>query len=119
MTVRSDVAIPIGALPELVAAAQAIAASQGVLAHVFGHAGIGILHVLILADPAERPRAAAARVALLERTLALGGAVSGEHGMGLGNRDFAVRALGPALDVMRQIKSVFDPHGILNPGKIW
>jgi D-lactate dehydrogenase (cytochrome) len=119
ITVRADVAIPIGALPTLVAASQAIAATHGVVAHVFGHAGIGILHVLVLADPAEELRAGAARRALLERTLELGGAVSGEHGMGLGNRDFAARALGPALGVMQQIKRVFDPDGILNPGKIW
>lgn len=118
-TVRADVAIPIGALPALVEAARAEATSHGVVAHVFGHAGIGILHVLVLAGAADRPRADAARRTLLERTLALGGAVSGEHGMGLGNRDFAARAHGPALDLMRQIKSVFDPHGILNPGKIW
>ena len=118
-TVRADVAIPIGALPTLVAAVQEIAATAGVIAHVFGHAGIGILHVLILADRTERPQADRARHALLEQALALGGAVSGEHGMGLGNRDFAARSHGPALQLMRQIKTVFDPHGILNPGKIW
>lgn len=119
ITIRSDVAIPIGALPALVDAVERIARSEGVTAHVFGHAGIGILHVLLLADPAARTRADTVRRAVLAQTLALGGAVSGEHGMGLGNRDMAEQAFGPLLDLMRQVKAAFDPHGILNPGKIW
>src|SRR5439155_33435 len=49
-TVRVDVAIPIGALPTLVARAEAIAAERGLAAHLFGHVGIGILHALVLAD---------------------------------------------------------------------
>jgi D-lactate dehydrogenase (cytochrome) len=87
--------------------------------HVFGHAGIGILHVLILAAPDERDAAEAARGRLVDRVLALGGACSGEHGMGTGNRRFAAREHGPALALMQGVKAVFDPQGILNPGKIW
>ncbi|TFH28535.1 MAG: FAD-binding oxidoreductase, partial [Myxococcales bacterium] len=56
---------------------------------------------------------------LIATALRLGGAVSGEHGMGLGNRGYARRAFGPALDLMRGVKDVFDPAGIFNPGKIW
>jgi len=118
-TVRVDVAIPIGALPALVARAEAIAAERGVAVHLFGHAGIGILHALALADEAERPAADAARDALVEAALGLGGSCSGEHGMGLGNRRYAAREHGPALALMRGVKALFDPDGILNPGKIW
>ena len=121
-TVRADVAVPLSALPDLVAAAAASAEQAGRRVFVFGHAGTGILHVLI---PARRSDAEAWRSAetakdeVVEAAVRLGGAVSGEHGMGLGNRRFARRAHGTAIDLMRQIKSVFDPKGILNPGKIW
>jgi D-lactate dehydrogenase (cytochrome) len=117
--VRADVAIPIGALPALVEHGARTAAAHGLGVHLFGHAGIGILHALVLADPAERAAAEAARDALVDRALALGGSCSGEHGMGLGNRRYAAREHGAALALMRGIKALFDPSGILNPGKIW
>ncbi|HEV7731579.1 MAG TPA: FAD-binding oxidoreductase [Candidatus Binatia bacterium] len=118
-TVRADLAIPIGALPELVRACEETATARALPMHVFGHAGIGILHVLVPADASERAAAEAARDALVERVLALGGSCSGEHGMGTGNRRFAALEHGAALALMRGVKAVFDPHGILNPGKIW
>jgi D-lactate dehydrogenase (cytochrome) len=118
-TVRADLAIPIGALPDLVAACRRIARERGFVVHCFGHAGIGILHALVLADPAERDGAHAARDALVDVALALGGSCSGEHGMGLGNRRYAAREHGPALALMQGVKALFDPHGILNPGKMW
>ncbi len=118
-TVRADLAIPIGALPALVARCEATAAERGLAVHVFGHAGIGILHALILADEPERPAADAARDALVEHALQLGGSCSGEHGMGLGNRRYAVREHGPALALMQGVKALFDPRAILNPGKMW
>lgn len=117
--VRADVAIPIGALPALVERCEALAAERGLAVHLFGHAGIGILHALVLADASERPTAEAARDALVEHALTLGGSCSGEHGMGLGNRGYAAREHGPALALMRGVKALFDPHGILNPGKMW
>ena len=118
-TVRADLAIPIGALPTLVARCEDVARERRLDVHLFGHAGIGILHALVLADAAGRPAAEAARDALVEAALALGGACSGEHGMGLGNRRYAAREHGPALALMRGVKRLFDPDGILNPGKIW
>lgn len=118
-TVRADVAIPIGALPAMVERVSVLADERGLAVHLFGHAGIGILHALVLADPDDRAAANAARDALIEHALALGGASSGEHGMGLGNRTWAEREHGPALSLMQGVKRVFDPHGILNPGKIW
>jgi D-lactate dehydrogenase (cytochrome) len=90
-----------------------------VTVHLFGHAGIGILHALVLATEAERPAAEATREALVEAALRLGGSCSGEHGMGLGNRRWAAREHGPGLALMQGIKALFDPCGILNPGKIW
>jgi len=121
-TVRADLAVPISALPELARAAAAVAASTGRRVFIFGHAGIGILHVLIparRADPAEWQAAEAAKDEVVDTAIRLRGAVSGEHGMGLGNRRYAARAFGTGLELMKQIKAVFDPKGILNPGKIW
>src|SRR5437773_724383 len=113
-TVRADLAIPIGALPRLVARCEAVAAERGLTVHLFGHAGIGILHALVLADAAERAAADAGRDVLVEEALALGGSCSGEHGMGLGNRRYAAREHGVALALMRGVKQLFDPNGILN-----
>jgi len=120
-TVRADLAVPISALPALVDACAAAARRHGRAAFVFGHAGIGILHLLVLARPDSAEWAAAQSIKdeMIEHVVGLGGAVSGEHGMGLGNRDYAARAFGPALELMRQVKAVFDPAGVLNPGKIW
>jgi hypothetical protein len=80
--VRADVAIPIGALPALVERCEALAAERGLAVHLFGHAGIGILHALVLADEGERPAADAARDALVAhcagaRRLVLGRARDG------------------------------------------
>ena len=118
-TVRADLAIPIGALPSLVARCEAVAREHDLDVHLFGHAGIGILHALVLADDAQRAAAEAARDVLVEAALALGGSCSGEHGMGLGNRRYAAREHGAALALMQGVKALFDPDGILNPGKIW
>src|SRR5678815_4151508 len=99
-TVRTDLAIPIGALPELVAECERVAAAHGLVVHCFGHAGIGILHALVLADEAGWAVARTARDALVDRALALGGSCSGEHGMGLGNRRYAAREHGAAIELM-------------------
>jgi D-lactate dehydrogenase (cytochrome) len=119
ITVRTDLAIPLGALPELVATCAEVAGERGLVVHCFGHAGIGILHALVLADPTARAAADAARDVLVARALALGGSCSGEHGMGTGNRRYAAAEHSTALALMRGVKTVFDPRGILNPGKIW
>ena len=118
-TVRADLAIPIGALPQLVAECERVAAAHGLVVHCFGHAGIGILHALVLADDAGWTIAGRARDALVERVLELGGSCSGEHGMGTGNRRYAAREHGDALALMQGVKNLFDPHGILKPGKMW
>jgi D-lactate dehydrogenase len=100
----------------------AIAARHALAIVCFGHAGNGNLHVNILYDPADRDasrRADAALADVFEATLALGGQLSGEHGIGLAKRDFMALALDQAtLEAMRAIKRIFDPDGILNPGKL-
>jgi D-lactate dehydrogenase len=120
--INEDVVVPVSRIPALVARVGAIAHEAGLEIVCFGHAGNGNLHVNILFDPADPAQAARAQAALhatFEATLALGGLLSGEHGIGLAKRDWMARAYDAAtLEAMRGIKRVFDPDGILNPGKL-
>ncbi|NUO78131.1 MAG: FAD-binding protein [Lysobacter sp.] len=120
--INEDVVVPVSRIPELVDGVQALAREFALPIVCFGHAGNGNLHVNLLYDPADadqstRANAAMARVFTL--ALALGGTLSGEHGIGLAKRDFMPQAIdAPTLALMRQLKTVFDPDGILNPGKL-
>jgi D-lactate dehydrogenase len=120
--INEDVVVPVSRIAELVDAVAAIAARHALRIVCFGHAGNGNLHVNLLFDPAEAgidARTSAALDELFAATLALGGQLSGEHGIGLAKRDYMTRALDPTtLEAMRAIKRVFDPDGILNPGKL-
>lgn len=121
--ISDDVTVPRGALRRAAAGIRDISARQELPVLVFGHIGDGNLHVNIMhhADrPAERARALAAREAILDLTLSLGGTLSGEHGVGLSKLPFLDRQIGPGeRGLMRRIKAVFDPHGIMNPGKAY
>jgi D-lactate dehydrogenase len=120
--INEDVVVPVSRIPALVDGVQALARECGLPIVCFGHAGNGNLHVNLIYDPAdaeqsERAQKAMTRVFAL--AIALGGTLSGEHGIGLAKRDFMPQAIGPAtLALMREVKRVFDPDGILNPGKL-
>ena len=120
--INEDVVVPVSRLPELVARVREIAAARSLKIVCFGHAGNGNLHVNILYDPANGEESAQANDALADvfaAVIALGGQLSGEHGVGLAKREFMAQALGvETLAAMRAIKRVFDPDGILNPGKV-
>ncbi len=120
--INEDVVVPVSRLPALVAGVGAIAAARNLEIVCFGHAGNGNLHVNILFDPADasaNERAHAALGEVFALALSLGGQLSGEHGIGLAKRDFMRQALdAPTLALMQSIKHVFDPDGILNPGKL-
>lgn len=119
----TDVAVPISQYAALVAEGTTILAQlKGVSGYLFGHAGDGNLHSHICfaddaADRAQLERMVNDR--LVEKALALGGTCTGEHGVGIGKQKYMQREHGaPALELMRQIKTLFDPNHILNPGKI-
>ena len=120
--INEDVVVPVSRIPQLVERVGAIADEHALTIVCFGHAGNGNLHVNILFDPADAAVSARAEAALgqvFAATLALGGQLSGEHGIGVAKREFMSLALEPAtLQAMRAIKQVFDPDGILNPGKL-
>ena len=120
--INEDVVVPVSRIPVLVRRVQAAAATHALPIVVFGHAGNGNLHVNILFDPddtAQSARAEAALADVFDAVIALEGLVSGEHGIGLVKRDLLARSLDPgALALMRGMKALFDPDGILNPGKV-
>jgi glycolate oxidase len=117
-----DVGVPIPLLPELLAAIAAIAADHDLEIPVVAHAGDGNTHPIIVydaADPASQQRAAVAFSAIMAAAIALGGTITGEHGVGRTKKSALPDQLGP--DVMaltRRIKDALDPDGILNPGAI-
>ncbi|MGH8080617.1 MAG: FAD-binding oxidoreductase [Lysobacter sp.] len=120
--INEDVVVPVSRIPELVDGVQALSREFALPIVCFGHAGNGNLHVNLLYDPADasqNQRAHTAMGRVFELALALGGTLSGEHGIGLAKRDFMPQAVGAqTLALMRQLKTVFDPDGILNPGKL-
>lgn len=120
-TLLDDVIVPRGRIAELLTAATTIARERQTTIGIVGHAGDGNFHPTFVFDPAD-PEARAAAVAacddLMATAIALGGSVTGEHGVGTFKRHFLERELDPvALATMRSLKQLFDPARILNPGK--
>ncbi|MES2885689.1 MAG: FAD-linked oxidase C-terminal domain-containing protein [Pseudomonadota bacterium] len=119
--VNEDVAVPVTRLTELIDGVQDISAQHGLLIVCFGHAGNGNIHVNILANPDEPTQAARIEPclrAVFSLVLSLQGTISGEHGVGIDKRDYvALEIDAETLAAMHAIKAVFDPLGILNPGK--
>jgi glycolate oxidase len=115
-----DIAVPRSRLAEAAEAIAVIGAAHGVPVATIAHAADGNLHPLIVVDGSPGRAAAADQAAaeIFALALELGGTVSGEHGVGLLKRRWLERELGPgSLALQRQIKRVFDPAGLLNPGK--
>lgn len=119
--INEDVVVPVSRIPELIGGLQALSQKHAVTIVNFGHAGNGNIHVNLLVDPDDPLQMAAADACLddvFSLVLQLDGTLSGEHGIGLVKRDFVARELDTtSLQLMRAIKTQFDPDNILNPGK--
>lgn len=121
--VVTDVAVPISAYPEMIAYARQEAQTvDNTFAYTFGHAGDGNIHLVIGANPDDGPAWQGiddlnARIVM--KALSMGGTATGEHGVGIGKIRFMQAEHGPSLEWMRKIKQLFDPNGILNPGKMF
>ncbi len=119
--INEDVVVPVSRIAALIDGLQRLADEYEIRIVNYGHAGNGNLHVNLLVDPdapGEMARAKQCLSAVFDLVLALGGTLSGEHGVGLVKREFVAREIDPAsLRLMRAIKEDFDPNGILNPGK--
>jgi len=118
----ADVAVAVSDYPRLVEAAEQELRQRGLVGYLVGHAGDGNVHPLIGYTPGDTQSyalALEADQAIVAAAIALGGTATGEHGVGLGKRAFMAAEHGNSLKVMRAIKGALDPHGILNPGKIF
>lgn len=121
---EEDTVVPRAALPQLIRGIKEIGGRYGFESVCYGHAGDGNLHVNIIkagmSDEDWKSKLKDGIVEIFELTTALGGTISGEHGIGLVQKEFMpVKYSEIHLNLMRSIKRVFDPAGILNPGKIF
>lgn len=121
--ITTDVCVPISRLTEAVVKAKETAEASGLTSCIVGHVGDGNFHCLILFpdnDQAALEKAWALDREIVAQGLAFGGTCSGEHGIGLGKREFLEQEHGDgALSVMRALKATLDPKGIMNPGKMF
>ncbi len=116
-----DVAVPPALLPDFLQRMLTTFKRHQVTASLYGHVGHGQLHIrpfLDLGEPADVQKMESLANELYAEVFQLGGTISGEHGDGLSRTPFIRQQYGPLYDVFREIKSIFDPHNILNPGKI-
>jgi D-lactate dehydrogenase (cytochrome) len=116
----TDVAVPISHYPELAAYTADLMTMMTLKGALFGHAGDGNLHTVVFA-PEARPHMdlQSFNDQVVQKALSLDGTCTGEHGVGIGKQKYMVHEHGEAaVGIMRQIKQLLDPHGILNPGKI-
>lgn len=123
LKLNNDVVVPRGRVPALFALVEQLRRDHRLRIPCFGHAGDGNIHVNIMVDPADREevaRAHSAVRALFEGVVRLEGSISGEHGIGFSKAPYLDIELSPeVIALMQRIKRAFDPHGILNPGKIF
>jgi glycolate oxidase len=121
---EEDTVVPRAALPQLIKGIKETGAKYGFESVCYGHAGDGNLHVNIIkgsmSDDDWNNNLRAGITEIFELTISLGGTLSGEHGIGLVQKDFMPLKYTPAhFAIWKGIKNVFDPNGILNPGKIF
>ncbi|MBK9178020.1 MAG: FAD-binding oxidoreductase [Acidimicrobiales bacterium] len=112
-----DVVVPRASIPDYLASVSALAAEHGAIVAGAGHAGDGNVHLAVFQpDPEARSRLLRG---IFETGMALGGAISAEHGIGTEKMPYFLQLEDPVkLDLMRRIKAAFDPKGILNPGTL-
>jgi D-lactate dehydrogenase (cytochrome) len=120
--VSTDVCVPISRLAECIAATATDIERASMPIPLFGHVGDGNFHLVILIDPgsqADLEEAKAINSRLVQRALAMEGTCTGEHGVGMGKQASLRAELGEdVIDVMRDIKKLFDPDNLMNPGKV-
>jgi glycolate oxidase len=121
--INEDIVVPRAQIPEAIRRFQEIGRQMDLVVISFGHAGDGNIHVNVMFDkkiPGQEDKAHQAVEALFKTVIALGGTLSGEHGIGLAKASYLSWEIDPlSLALMKKIKDLFDPNGILNPGKIF
>ncbi len=117
----TDICVPVSELPAAITAAREAVDALGLDAGIGGHVADGNFHVAFMLDPGDEGEVDRARKLdglLVDDALARGGTCSGEHGIGIGKRAYLAREHPDLIPLYRKLKGVFDPHGILNPGKV-
>ncbi len=117
-----DVAVPISTYPEMIAfAIEEARKVKTAMAYTFGHAGDGNIHLVIGAKEGgpEWAKIDEANNRIVTKALSMGGTATGEHGVGIGKTKFMTLEHGKSLEWMKKVKILFDPNGILNPGKMF
>ena len=121
--INEDIVVPRSKIPDAIMGTRDIARKYNIIIANFGHAGDGNIHVNVMIDKSnsnEFERGKKAVEDIFRLVLSLGGTISGEHGIGTAKMPYIGMELSPAaIDVMRRIKQVLDPKGVLNPGKIF
>ncbi|WP_212909315.1 FAD-binding oxidoreductase [Streptomyces sp. TS71-3] len=122
-TMIDDVCVPRSQLGALIEGIERIADKHQLTIGVIAHAGDGNTHPTVCFDASDPDEAARARQSfdeIMALGLELGGTITGEHGVGVLKKEWLAREIGPVgLEMQRAIKQAFDPHGILNPGKLF
>jgi glycolate oxidase len=118
--ISEDIAVPRGQLVEMIKRVREIGRRHDLPTACYGHAGDGNLHVnLLFGSAEEREKGHKAVEEVLDAAIALGGTITGEHGVGLAKRAFLAREQSrDVIELQRRVKKAFDPENLLNPGKI-
>ena len=121
--INEDIVVPRSCLSEAVPAFRSLSDKYGLPVVIFGHIGDGNLHVNVMYDKSskeEEERAERAMEEVFDIAIGFGGSITGEHGVGLTKMTFLEKQLGKeTVDIMREIKKVFDPLNLFNPGKVF
>jgi glycolate oxidase len=122
-TILEDITVPRPAIPEIMACIREMASRFNIRIGTFGHAGDGNMHPTCLTDERDHDeirRVHEAYQIIFDKAISLGGTISGEHGTGYAKSKYLPAMVGPkAIEVMKKIKTAFDPDHRLNPGKIF
>ena len=121
VSLADDMGVPVSKVPDAVTAYQKIAEKYRVTVATYGHAADGNLHTKMLLNPLDKDewdRGTKAVNEIFDATIALGGTVTGEHGVGISKAPDFQKERASALSTIKAIKKAFDPNNILNPGKV-
>jgi FAD/FMN-containing dehydrogenase len=121
--INEDIVVPTSKIPDAVEYINKVAAEQNIDIVLFGHFGDGNIHANLMVDPEDREEMRRAEVALdkiFNYVITVKGSITGEHGVGISKKPFMKYQFSPVeMELFKNVKQAFDPHNLLNPGKIF